>query len=704
MSSPKNHQEVVRPSHHARRLPAAEAADRADPPKTATQNQNAFSSPGSSEGKSDESGGRPKGAVGALGGDPGPDHAAEKSGPQMTNWTLFLRLLRLSWVHRWGCLKVLFWQIVFVGASLAVLALTGLGIDVIRHAADPSSPPPQWPLGWQPPSSWSPWLTINYVALSVLALAFLRGVVNHLNIIAGARLIHTDVIASLRRQVYDRLQQLSFRFFDSHNSGSVINRVTVDVAALRQFIDGVLLQLTLVICSLAFYLAYMLSIDPLLTVACLATTPLLWTASALFTRIVRPAYDRNRELVDQMVLRLSEGVLGVQVVKGFAREQVEIDRFREASGEVRDQMKWIFWRVSIYTPVVSFLTQFNLFVLLVYGGWLVMNNQLALGTGLVVFAGLLQQFSAQVTNVAGIANSVQQSLSGARRVFEVLDRPVEIQSAPHAQPLPQTEGRVELQNVSFGYDADHPVLNDVSLRVEPGQCVAILGATGAGKSTLLSLLPRFYDPSEGCVLLDGHDVRDLQLEGLRRHIGIVFQESFLFSNTVRANIAFGHPEADDQQIQRAAQTAAAHHFIEELPDGYDTVLGEFGVDLSGGQRQRLAIARAILLEPKILLLDDPTAAIDPETEEEILESMERAMQGRTTFVVAHRLSTLRRADWVIVLEKGRIVQQGRHAELFSQAGHYRRAALLQAGLLSDAEDYEADALLKGRLTGSHLSG
>jgi ATP-binding cassette subfamily B protein len=308
-----------------------------------------------------------------------------------------------------------------------------------------------------------------------------------------------------------------------------------------------------------------------------------------------------------------------------------------------------------------------------------------------------------VNNIATIVNSIQQSLIGARRVFEILDAPVEVRNAPDAIRRPRLEGAVRFENVSFfyhpiasgtiaadGLKAPSPVLHDVSLDVKPGQCVAILGATGAGKSVLLSLIPRFYDPSAGRVLIDGIDARQLHLDDLRRGIGIVFQESFLFSNSVAANIAFGHPDATPAQIEKAARIAAAHDFIAAMPQGYDTILGESGSSLSGGQRQRLAIARAVLLEPAILLLDDPTAAIDSETEHEIFEALDRAIAGRTTFIVAHRLSTLRRADFIIVMEEGRIVQRGTHEELMRVPGPYLRVARLQL-----VDSGELELLTKG---------
>jgi ATP-binding cassette subfamily B protein len=308
----------------------------------------------------------------------------------------------------------------------------------------------------------------------------------------------------------------------------------------------------------------------------------------------------------------------------------------------------------------------------------VIAGELPLGTGMVVFAGLLQQFSGQISNVAQIANTIQQSLVGARRVFEVLDAPVEIVSQPHPKPLPHARGEIRFENVSFGYNgADDPELRDISFEARAGECLAILGATGSGKTTLLSLIPRFYDPLRGRVLIDGADVRELDLDDLRRNVGLVFQESFLFSNTVAANIAFGHPFATREEIEQAARIAAAHEFIITLPRQYDTLLGEGGKDLSGGQRQRLAIARALLLNPAILLLDDPTAAVDPETEKEILSAIENAMRGRTTFIVANRISTLRRANRIIVLEHGQIVQTGTHDELMHVNGPYRRTAEVQ---------------------------
>ncbi len=587
-------------------------------------------------------------------------------------------MLGLGWQYRWGCLPLLLFQMLLLETELACLRLTGLGIDLVRHFADPEKvKPPLYPLGLGPPSDWPPFGQIAAIAICILLLELLRAALNYTYIISAGYLIHARIVVDLRAMVYDKLQRLGFGFFDTNATGSIINRVTSDVQGVRAFIDGVLIQLVILAYSFVRYGATMFGIHVGLTLACLATTPLLWLVTVFFSRMVRPLYDRNRELVDRVILRLAESIQGVQVIKGFGREREEIERFGQDNREVKDQQQGIFWRVSIFGPTIGYMTQINLVILLAYGGYLVTQDKLAIGGGLVVFAGLLQRFSSQVANLTNIANSVQQSLSGARRVFEILDAPIAIQNAPNPQRLDRASGHIVFEDVWFEYLPETPVLRQISFTVQPGQRVAILGATGSGKSTLLSLLCRFYDPTRGRILVDGIDLKELFIDDLRRNIGIVFQESFLFSNSVAANIAYGQPEAALEDVRRAARVAAADDFIEALPDKYDTILGEGGLDLSGGQRQRLAIARAVLLEPAILLLDDPAAAIDPHTEHEILDAMQRAMLGRTTFVVAHRLSTLRQCDLVIVLEQGRIAQVGTHEALMQEGGHYREAALSQ---------------------------
>ena len=619
---------------------------------------------------------------------PTPGHP---SAEPVSNARLIGRLFGLAWRYRARCVQVLSLQLVLLTLGLSGLSLTGLGIDYIAWVVGDRGDGravefPQAKLGLQLPQTWEPLEVLVLIAGCILGFAILRAGLNFLYTISINRLVQQKLVVDLRGEVYDKLQKLSFRFFDANTTGSIITRVTGDVQAVRMFVDQVMIQSVIMIVSLTIYTIYMMSLHPGLTIACLATTPVLALMSTAFSRYIQPRYKQSRELVEKMVQHFAESIQGVQVTKAFGREAEDREQFEAKNRAVLEQQHGIFWRVSVFSPAVGFLTRINMIVLLGYGGWLVIQGQLPLGAGLVVFAGLLDQFSGQVNQVATLVNSVQQSLVGARRVFEILDAPIEVSDAPGAEARPRLKGEVRFDRVSFAYDGVGAVLRDIDLVVKPGQCVAILGATGAGKSSLMSLIPRFYDPTQGAVRVDGVDVRELRLEDLRRSIGIVFQESFLFSNTVAANIAFGHPSATREQIERAARVAAAHDFIMQLPHGYDTVLGESGNTLSGGQRQRLAIARAVLLEPAILLLDDPTAAIDSETEHEIFAALENAIAGRTTFIVAHRLSTLRRADFIIVMEDGRIVQRGTHAELMRVPGAYLRVADLQ---LVDREDASA---------------
>jgi len=594
-------------------------------------------------------------------------------------WSLTRRLLALAWRYRGDASRVLVLQLIILALGMLGLSFWGLGIDYLRHVLDPAAKPPRWPFGLQPPGDWPALGVMAAIGGALLVFAAVRSLLTFQYTVSMNELTQGKIVVDLRAAVYDKLQRLSFRFYDDNATGAIINRVTADVQQVRAFVDGVVLQIIIMALSLSVYLVYMVSLHTKLALACLATTPLLWLAASYHSRSVRPEYKRHRELVDEMIRKLAEYIQGIQVIKGFAREPETAAEFGAANDAVRDQQRRIFWRNSVFGPGVSFITQINIFIALFYGGWLVVHEGFPPGLGVIVFVGLIQQFSGQVQNLATVATTALDSLTSARRVFEILDAPVEVKSPANPVPMPPTRaGRsVHFERVWFSHIPGEAVLSDINFEAKDGQCVAILGATGAGKSSLMSLIPRFYDPTRGRVLVDGLDLRQLDLDQLRRSIGTVFQESFLFSNTIAANIAFGHPDATREQVERAAQIAAAHEFIVKLPKGYDTVLRETGSNLSGGQRQRLAIARAVLLDPSILLLDDPTAAVDPQTEHEILEAMENAMRGRTTFIVAHRLSALRRADLVLVLDDGRIVQTGTHADLMRADGHYRRIAELQ---------------------------
>jgi ATP-binding cassette, subfamily B, bacterial len=618
--------------------------------------------------------------------------SALSASESLTNGQLILRLFGLSFRYRAACMRVLLYQVLLISMTLGGLGFVGLAIDYIHSQVAADAAAPRWPFGFSMPEHWTPLSIVAVLAFCVFLFAVVKGVLTYIYTVSVATLVQTDIVVNLRSEVFNKLQQLSFRFYDNNSSGSIINRVTGDVQNVRMFVDGVILPTVVLLIALGVYLTYMVSIHAWLTLACMATTPVLYVITVLFSKKVRPMYRRNRELIDALILRLAENIQGIAVVKGFGREKEQAEQFRASNQVVKDQQQNIFWRVSLYTPSVNFLTQVNLVVLLSYGGFLVVKGDLPLGAGLVVFAGILQQLSQQISSIATITNSVQQSLIGARRVFEVLDAPIDVASREDAVVLDQPQGRVTFERVGFQYLNEDPVLRDIQFEVMPGQRVAILGQTGSGKSLLLGLIPRFYDPRSGVVRLDGHDLRDLDVSSLRRSIGIVFQESFLFSTTVAANIAFGHPEATQEQIEQAARIAAAHEFIVNLPEGYNTVLGEAAVNLSGGQRQRLAIARAILLNPAVLILDDPTAAIDSKTEKEIMTSLEQAMRGRTTFIVAHRLSTLRQADLILVLDRGRIVQRGTHEQLMRQRGPYLRVArlqLLDAAQLMDETEVQA---------------
>ena len=599
-----------------------------------------------------------------------------KARRKLSSKKLLRRLLRLALEYRGPCSAVVLMQIALVVLSLSTLGITGLGIDYLSSQVLKNSAPPQWPLGLHPPAAWSPLQVVTAMSGLILVVALLTAALKYLAAIASSALSQ-EVLVRIRTDVYSKLQQLSFNFYDAGDSSSIINRAAGDASNVRNFVDGVIIKVLTVLLTLTVYLVYMLKMHVGLTLVCLATTPLLWVGAIVFSKLVQPAYRQASELSDVMIRTLVENLQGIQVVKGFARESEQAARFQEANHNIRDLKETIFFRISTFQPSMGLLTQINMLVLIGYGGTLVIRGELALGTGLFVFANLLHEFANQVSQITNIANSIQTSLASAQRVFEVLDEPIQITTEANAQRLQRVSESIELDDVSFGYHPDRIVLHDVSLRIRAGECIGITGPTGSGKTTLLSLLKRFYDVRSGSICLDGVDLRKLNLDDVRRAMGIVFQDSFLFSNTIAANIAFGIPDATMDQIAAAAKIAAADEFIRELPDQYESMVGEHGANLSGGQRQRLALARAIVTNPSILLLDDATASVDPETEYEIREAIVAAMHDRTTIVVSSRLSTLSQTDRIVVLQKGTISAVGTHEELLESCVWYRELAELQ---------------------------
>lgn len=589
------------------------------------------------------------------------------------------RLLRLTARHGWRAAGLVLLNLSLLALGLAGLGGVGVAIDFLREQVQPGSAPAKFPFGWYPPADWSPRVVLFALGLWIFTAAALRASLAYLTAVSTNRLGQGRIVVELRSAIYAKMQRMSFRFFDANATGSLINRVTGDTQSVRLFIDGVAVQALNVVLAAVFYVACLANIHLGLTLACFAFLPLLGLIVVLFSRWLRPDYEENRRRVDRLVLVFEELARGMGVVKSFGLQGWAEGRFREANAAVRDQKNEVFRKLTILHPLVSLLNQLSMAVLLGYGGWLAIRGEIPIGTGLILFAGILQQLNAQVNAIGTVADSLQQTLTGADRVYEILDAEPGIVDRPDAVPLARARGEIVFENVSFRFKPENTVLDELSLNVRAGEKIAIVGPTGAGKTALIQLVPRFYDPDGGRLLLDGRDLRDWRLDDLRRQVGLVFQESFLFSAPIAANIAFGCPGATREQIEQAARLAAAHEFIEKLPLGYDTLLHENGANLSGGQRQRLALARAILLDPAILILDDPTAAVDAGTEHEILEAMDRVMAGRTTFIVAHRFSTVRRADRIVVLERGRIAAIGTHEELCQQPGYYRDAILAESG-------------------------
>jgi ATP-binding cassette subfamily B protein len=522
---------------------------------------------------------------------------------------------------------------------------------------------------------WQAALLLIGLALAQGGFTFVRSF--NLNVLAER------VANDMRNQLYAKFQELPFQFYDQAQTGQLMSRATDDVQQIRGMLMMSLRAVPHGLALLVIISVIVLRENFLLGVVALSTTPFLLFWSVRFGVTIRPMFLKVQQQFGVMTSALQENVAGGRVVRAFAQELPESNRFEEEleslfRRNIRASYKWAF-----NYPLTMAMNGVSIAGVVWLGGYMVLTGQITIGT-LVAFERYTSLLNEPVRWLGFVVNRIARALASAERIFEILDRKPAIADTPGAQPMDDMRGVVTFDHVSFLYKGSHaPALDNVTFDAQPGQVTALVGATGSGKSSVVNLIPRFYDPDEGTVSIDGRDVREITLASLRRNIGVVMQESFLFSMTVRENIAYGRPDATEEQVIAAAKAARAHDFISRMEKGYDSLVGERGVTLSGGQKQRLAIARALLLNPRILILDDATASVDSETEHEIQQALRTLMAGRTSFVIAQRLTTVRDADQILVFEDGRIVQRGTHDELLAQEGFYSELYRLQ---MKDQED------------------
>lgn len=516
---------------------------------------------------------------------------------------------------------------------------------------------------------------LNWIAASIIAIFIVRGLFwygqNYLMSYVGQ-----SVIIDIRAAVFKKLQRLSVSFYDKNKTGTIMSYVTNDVNALQSaMVENTIEMITEGFILIGSVVA-MIYLDWRLTLFTVCTFPVVLWFMEFFGKKIRKTGGRIQECTADITSVLQESVASARVIKSFVREDYEVDRFDvENKANFRANMKNAQLMATL-TPVVELVAAIGVTMIIWYGGNNVINGTITAGS-LVAFLTYAVNISNPIKRLTRVIGNIQKALAAAQRVFMIIDMPEEIAESRDAKQLPEVIGKVEFQNVSFAYNDKGNVITDLSFSVKPGEVIAIVGPSGAGKSTIANLLPRFYDVNKGDIKIDGHSVREVTLDSLREQVGIVPQETMLFNGSVYNNILYGHLDATKEEIEAAAKAANAHDFIMQLTDGYETKLGDRGVNLSGGQRQRIAIARAILKNPRILILDEATSALDTESERVVQEALDRLMVGRTSFVIAHRLSTVKNADKILVLEKGNLVESGTHDELLALDGLYAHLYKIQ---------------------------
>lgn len=615
--------------------------------------------------------------------DAAPDVASWLESPEATNTQLFLWMFRfVRPVYGYVLLACL-----YLGASdvieVATTKATGKAINFIPQL-HPAGIHTAWGvLSWL--QGGDPVVAqLRHVIAILSGLILAMVVFRYLREVANVKM-SMNLVYYIREGVYDKLQRVGFSFHDAISTGQLINRALSDLQNVRSFVQTAIITTLDIVLIVVFYIVLVFWISPWLALLMLIPLP-LWTYYILrFSAKVQPVGKSVMEAQDRNVSILAETIAGVHVIKAFATEQQEIKKYGANCDEFLMRTLKRIRLFADFQPVIRSIATASHLSLFLVGGILLLRGRLRAGD-LMVLSTAMAAILARLQQVATINEQYQNAIVSSRRLYEVLLARPAVPESPQALPLPPGRGEVIFENVTFGYDPEKPVLHDITFKVPAGKIVALVGPTGSGKSTLVNLISRFYDPQAGRVLIDGVDLRDVTLSSLRSEIAFVFQETYLFSDTVAANIAYGRPHVLDAagqplsgrgEIEAAARLAQAHDFIEALPKGYDTVLSERGSSLSGGQKQRLAIARAILSNPRVMILDDATASIDPETEDLIRRGMRLTLQGRTTFVIAHRISTVKQADIVLVVEHGRITESGTHAQLMQRDGHYRAIAAVQ---------------------------